>query len=63
MMETAQALARKHGRVRTGLGLNRPAIRRILAETVVNAVLVKIANVITHQASQMLFVQRNHLVE
>ena len=63
MMETAQARAGKHRRFRTGLGLNRPASRRILAETVVNAVLVKIGNVITHQASQMLFVQRNHMVE
>ena len=63
MMETTQSRVGKHCRFRTGLGLNRPASRRILAETVVNAVLVKIGNVITHQASQMLFVQRNHMVE
>jgi hypothetical protein len=63
MMETAQAGAGKHSRFRTRLVLNRPAIRRILAETIVNAVLVKIGHVITNQASQMLFVQRYHLVE
>ena len=63
MMETAQAWAGKHRRFRTVLGLNRPVSRRILAQTVVNAVLVRIGNVITHQASQMLFVQRNHMVE
>ena len=63
MVETAQARAGNHRRFRTWLVLDRSAVRRVLAETVVNAVLVKIGNVLPEQASQMLFVQRNHMIE
>jgi len=63
MVETAQARAGKHRRFRARLLLDRSAIRCVLAETVVNAVLVKVGNVIPDQASQMLFVQRNHMVQ
>jgi hypothetical protein len=63
MMETAQASAGEHRRFRARLLLDRPAIRCVLAETIVNTVLVKIGNVIADQASQVLFVQRNHVIE
>jgi hypothetical protein len=63
MMETAQASAGKHRRFRARLLLDRPTIRCVLAETIVNTVLVKIGNIIADQASQVLFVQRNHVIE
>jgi hypothetical protein len=56
MMETAQAHAGNDRRFRTRLVLNRPRIRRVLAETVVNAILMKIGDVFPDQPSQMLFV-------
>jgi len=56
MMQTAQARAGKHRRFRTRLVLDWPAIRCVLAETVVNAVLVKVGDVITDKTAQMLFV-------
>ena len=63
MVETAQARAGNHCRFRRRFDLNRSAIRGILAEAVVNTVLVKIGNVFPEQPPQMLFVQRNHMVE
>ena len=63
MMEASQARAGKHRRFWIRLGLDWPAIRRVLVQTIVNAVLMKIGNVLTDQASQMLLVQRNHVVQ
>jgi hypothetical protein len=63
MMETAQARAGKHRRFRPRLLLDRSAIRCVLAETVVSALLVKVGNVSPDKASQMLFVQRNHIAQ
>ena len=56
MMETAQAPATNDCRFRTRLVLNRPRIRRVLTETVVNTILMKIGDVFPDQPSQMLFV-------
>ena len=63
MMETAQTRARDHRRLGRWLLLNWPAIRRILFQGVVNAVLVVIAHIITHEPAEMLFVQRDHMVQ
>ena len=63
MMETAQARARSHRRLRTRLLFDRPAIRCVLTEAVVNPIFVKVGNVITHEAPQVLFVQRDHVIE
>jgi hypothetical protein len=56
MMETAQAHAGNDRSFRARLVLNRPVIRGVLAETVVNAILMKIGDVFADQPSQMLFV-------
>jgi hypothetical protein len=58
MMETAQARAGKHGGFVTRPILNWPAIRRVLPETIVNAVLVEVGDVLTDQTARVLFVQR-----
>jgi len=49
MMKTTQTRTGNQGRFRTRLLFDGPAIRRILAETVVNAVLVEVGNVIADQ--------------
>jgi hypothetical protein len=43
--------------------LDRAAIRRILFQGVVDAVLVKVGDVVTNEAPQVSFVQRDHIVE
>ena len=51
MMETAQARDRNHRRLRTRLVFNRPAIRCVLTEAVVNPIFVKAGNVVTDEVT------------
>ena len=55
--------ARKHRCLRTRLLLDGPTIWCVLVETVVNAVPVKVGHVITDQTTQVLIVQRNHMIQ
>ena len=63
MMESAQAGLRNHDRIRRRLPLDRTAIRRVLIESIVDAILVVITDVVTYQPAEMLFVQRDDVVE
>ena len=63
MMESAQACVRNHDRIRRRLLLDEAAIRRVLIESIVNAILVVITHVVTNQPTEVLFVQRNDVVE
>jgi hypothetical protein len=42
--------------------LDEAAIRRVLTESIVNAILVVITDVVTHQPAEMLFVPRDDVV-
>lgn len=63
MMKTAQAGAPDDRCFWKRLLFDWSAIGCVFVETVVNAVFVKVADVVTDQASQMLFVQRDHVIE
>ena len=63
MMETAQTRTGNHSRVRTRLLFDWPAIRCVLIEAVVNPIFVKVGNVVTDEAPQVLFVQRDDVVQ
>ena len=63
MMETAQARARNQRRLVQRLALDRAVIRRVLLQGVVNAVVVVVVHVIADQPAEMLFVQRDDVVE
>ena len=63
MMQTAQARAGNHRRLRTRLFFDCPAMRRVFATRVVNAVLVKVGDVFPDQPPQVPFVERNHMVQ
>ena len=63
MMEAAQLGVGIQDRVRRRLVLDRAAIRRILFQGVVDAVLVVVAHVISDQPAKMLLVQCDDMVE
>ena len=63
MMESAQAGVGDYDRIRRRLRLHWAPTRRVLLQRIVSAILVVIAHVITNEPSQVLFVQRDHLVE
>ena len=63
MMESAEASARIHGCLPRWPLFDWPVIRRVLREAVVNPILVKVRNVVTDEAPQVLFVQGNHVVQ
>ena len=63
MKEAAQPGVGNHDRVRRRLPLDRAAIRRILFQGVVNAVLVAVAHIISDQPAKMLLVQRDDMAE
>ena len=62
MMETPYPRERNHFRTIAWVVLNGTPIRSVLAEPIVGAVRMVIANVVLNQPSQVLFVQRNHMV-
>lgn len=62
-MQAAQARTGNHYSVRCRPLLDRASVWRILFQGVVNAVLVVVIHVIAEQAPEMLFVQRDHLVQ
>jgi len=63
MMEATQACAGNHRRLRRWLLLDRPAIGCVLGEGVVNTVFLVVADVISHQSPEVLFVQRDHVIQ
>src|SRR5437762_12466171 len=63
MMETADARERNHPRSVAWIVFSGTPIGSVLAEPIVRAVLMVIANVVPKQSSQVLFVQRNHMVQ
>jgi hypothetical protein len=62
-METAQTRTGNHDPVRRRLPLDLASIRGVLAQGVMNAVVVIIVHVVSDQPPQMLFVQRDDVVE
>src|SRR5262245_2612204 len=63
MVQTAQTRNGNQSRLGTRPLCQRAAIRCVLFQRVVNSVLVIIAHVIPDQPTQMLLIQRNHMVE
>ena len=55
-METAQSSTRNQGRLRTRLVFHWPAIRGVLTQCVVNAILVEVGDVVANKSPQMLIV-------
>src|SRR5438105_3959816 len=63
MMESVQPRARNHRCLRRLLLFEWPVMRGVLREAVVNPIVVKVGNVVTNEAPQVLFVQGNHVVQ
>src|SRR5690349_20203825 len=63
MMETADPRQRNDLRPTARIALNRTPIGSILAQPIVRAVPMVIANVVPKQSSQVPFVERNHMVQ
>ncbi len=63
MMQTTQTGAGNYLRLRTRLLLDRPAIRGVLAQRVMNTVLLEVGDVFPDQPPQVPFVDRNHMVQ
>ena len=63
MVQATEARQGSHFCGRRRLRFDYPLVRGVLFERVVNAVLMVIAHVITHQAEQMSFVQRDDMVQ
>ena len=63
MVESAQAGVGDYNRIRRRLRLHRAPTRRVLLQRIVGAILVVIAHVIKNEPAQVLFVQRDHIVE
>lgn len=58
-----QSGAGDHRRVRRWPFFDAPAIRCILSQAVVNAVLMKVADVFAHQPTEVLLIQWNHQIQ
>ena len=63
MMKAAEPGTGDHRRSGRGSGLHWPSIRRVLIEGIVNPVVVMVVHVIANEPSEMLFVQRDDMVE
>ena len=63
MMKAAEPGAGIHPRTWRRLTVHRSSIRRVLVEGIVNAVVVIVVHIIANESSQMLFVQRDDMVE
>ena len=55
-METTQSSTRNQSRLRTRLVFHWPAIRGVLTQGVVNAILVEVGDVVADESPQMLVV-------
>ena len=62
-MQAAQTRTTDHGRISSGLLLNGAGLRSVLFQGIVNAVLTVVAHVIAHQPAEMLFAQRDDMIE
>ncbi len=63
MMKAAEPGTGDHRRSRRRPNLHGPSIRRVLIEGIVNPVVVMVVYVIVNESSEMLFVQRDDMVE
>ena len=63
MVQPAQPGMGNQGRFRGRLLLDWPSIRRIFCQRIVDAVLMAVAGVLTHEPAQVLLVQRDDMVE
>src|SRR5262245_19074665 len=63
MVDAAQAWLRNQRAMRVRLWLDRTSVGRVLAQRVVNAILVVIAHVVADQTAKMLFIHRDDMVE
>jgi hypothetical protein len=63
MMKAAEPGTGDHCRSRRRLAVHLPSIRRVLIEGIVNPVVVVVVHVIANEPAQMLFVQRDDVVE
>ena len=63
VVQTTQAGTGSHGRAHCRPFLDRAPARRVLFQGIVNAVLVVVVHVIANQPPEMLFVQRDDMIE
>ena len=63
MMKATQPGTGDHSRGRRRLAFHGPSIRRVLIEGIVNPVVVRVVDVITNEPPEMLFVQRDDMIE
>ena len=63
MVKSTQMRHRHQLRVRSWLRLDRPAVRGVLRQSVVNAILLVVAHVVAHQPPEMCFVQCDDMVQ
>ena len=63
MMKATQPDTGDHSRGRRRLAFHGPSIRRVLIEGIVNPVVVIVVDVITNEPPEMLFVQRDDMIE
>ncbi len=63
MMQTTQTRAGNHRGPRIRFLLDRPTIRSVFVERVVDAVLLKVSDVVSHQPPQVSFVERDDMVQ
>jgi hypothetical protein len=63
MMKAAESGAGDYCRSQRRLALHGPSIRRVLIEGIVNPVVVVVVHVIANEPPQVLFVQRDDMVE
>src|SRR5215471_17148658 len=63
MVEPAQPRHRDHLRIHSRPLFHLPLVRRVLPQRVVKAILMMVVGVVSHDATQMLLVQRNHLIQ
>ena len=63
MVQPAQPGMGNQGRFRGRLLLDWPSIRRIFCQRIVDAVLMAVAGVLTHEPAEVLLVQRDDVVE
>lgn len=63
MLQAAQARRGNYRRFRGRFWLDRSSIRSVLFQGTVNAVFVVIADVIPDDSAQVLFIQRDHVIE
>ena len=63
MLQATEARNANYRRVWRRPGLDRTPVRRVLFQSIVSSIFVMVVHVISHQSAEMLFVQRDDVVE